>query len=108
MSEEEVRRAGVLKRVKAGELSQVEAAEILGLSYRQVKRLYRRFRKLGMKALVHGNAGRRSNRARPAKERQRVLACGFVDAGAEAQAVPTASGAAAPFRRVGADGWELS
>ena len=73
MSEEEVRRAGVLKRVKAGELSQVEAAEILDLSYRQVKRLYRRFRRLGTKALVHGNAGRRSNRARPAKERQRVL-----------------------------------
>ncbi len=35
MSEEEVRRAGVLKRVKGGELTQVEAAEMLGLSYRQ-------------------------------------------------------------------------
>jgi transposase len=73
MSEEEVRRASVLKRVKAGELTQVGAAEILRLSYRQLKRLYRRYRKQGTKALVHGNAGRRSNRARPNEERQRVL-----------------------------------
>jgi AraC-like DNA-binding protein len=41
MSEEEVRRAGVLKRVKAGELTLVEAAEMLGLSYRQLKRIYK-------------------------------------------------------------------
>jgi hypothetical protein len=34
MSEEEVRRAGVLKRVKADDLTQVEAAEMLGVSYR--------------------------------------------------------------------------
>jgi hypothetical protein len=32
MSEEEVRRAGVLKRVKTDELAQVEAAEMLGLA----------------------------------------------------------------------------
>jgi transposase len=73
MSEEEVRRAGVLKRVKQGELSQVEAAEMLELSYRQLKRLYRRFRRRRWKGLVHGNAGRPSNRARPVQERQRVL-----------------------------------
>jgi transposase len=73
MSEEEVRRAGVLKRVKGGELTQVEAAEMLGLSYRQLKRIYVRYRESGPKGLVHGNAGKPSNRARPAKERERVL-----------------------------------
>jgi transposase len=73
MSEEEVRRASVLKRVKHGELAQSEAAEILDLSYRQLKRLYRRYRRVGAKGLVHGNAGKPSNRAKPAKERQRVL-----------------------------------
>jgi transposase len=73
MSEEEIRRAGVLKRVKAGELSQVEAAEVLGLSYRQVKRLYRRYAIEGAKGLVHRSAGKPSNRARPAKERRRIL-----------------------------------
>src|SRR5215470_13052339 len=74
MSEEEVRRAGVLKRVKEKELSQVEAAEMLGLSYRQVKRLYARFTATGAKGLVHGSAGRPSNRARPGEERRRILA----------------------------------
>ncbi len=74
MSDEEVRRAGVLRRVKAGELTQVEAAEMLALSYRQVKRLYRRFLEEGAKGLVHRSAGRPSNRARPGKERKRILA----------------------------------
>lgn len=74
MSEEEVRRAGVLKRIKAGELTRVEAAEMLGMSYRQVKRLYGRYRTGGAKALVHRSAGRASNRARPAEERKQVLA----------------------------------
>src|SRR4051812_9369501 len=74
MSEEEVRRAGVLKRVKAGELTQVEAAEILTLSYRQMKRLYGRFVEGGTRGLVHRSAGKPSNRARPAGERKQVLA----------------------------------
>ena len=73
MSEEEVRRAGVLKRVKSGELKQVEAAEMLGLSYRQAKRLYRRYLTEGAKGLVHRSAGRRSNRGRPEKERRQIL-----------------------------------
>jgi transposase len=73
MSEEEVRRAGVLKRVKSGELTQVEAAEMLALSYRQVKRLYGRFRGSGTRGLVHRNAGKPSNRAKPKKEKDRIL-----------------------------------
>jgi transposase len=73
MNEEEVRRAGVLRRVKAGELTQVEAAEMLGLSYRQLKRVYVRYRESGPKGLVHGSAGKPSNHAKPAKERDRIL-----------------------------------
>jgi transposase len=73
MSEEEIRRAGVLKRVKAGELSQVEASEVLALSYRQGKRIYRRYVEEGTKGLVHRSAGKPSNRARPAKERRQIL-----------------------------------
>lgn len=74
MNERETRRSGVLDRVKSEELTQVEAAEILGLSYRQTKRLYRRFIKLGVNGLVHRNVGRRSNHAKAAKFRRRVLA----------------------------------
>lgn len=74
MSEEEVRRASVLKRVKAGELTQVEAAEMLALSYRQLKRIYVRYRALGAKGLVHRSAGKPSNRATAPKRKQRILA----------------------------------
>ncbi len=74
MSEEEVRRAGVLERVALGELRQREAAELLGLSERQVKRLYARYKEHGAGGLVHGNAGRRSNRAKSAKLRKKIIA----------------------------------
>lgn len=74
MNDRETRRSGVLDRVKSENLTQVEAAEILGLSYRQTKRLYRRFLKLGAAGLVHGQVGKRSNHAKAARFRRRVLA----------------------------------
>jgi hypothetical protein len=73
MNERETRRSGVLGRVKSEELTQVEAAEILGISYRQTKRLYRRFLKWSAKGLVHGNVGKGSNHAKEKKFRRRVL-----------------------------------
>lgn len=73
MSEEEVRRAGILSRVEKGELKQGRAAELLGISHRQLKRLYRRYREQGASGLVHGNAGRASNRAKPAKLRKQII-----------------------------------
>lgn len=74
MNDQERRRSGVLDRVKSGDLTQVEAADLLSLSYRQTKRLYRRFVKLGAKGLVHGHAGQRSNHAKESRFRRRVLA----------------------------------
>ena len=73
MSEEEVRRVGVVGRVESGELKQRQAAELLDLSERQVKRLCAQYRQHGAAGLVHGNAGKRSNRAKPAKLRNRII-----------------------------------
>jgi len=73
MSDEELRRGEVLSRVKRGELTRAAAAERLGLSYRQVKRLYRRYEGGGAAALQHGNAGRPSNRGKPDALRERAL-----------------------------------
>ena len=42
MSSKEMRRAGVLERVKSGELKLVNAAVMMGMSYRQSKRLAKR------------------------------------------------------------------
>lgn len=47
-----------MNRVKRGELKLTEAAELLELSYRQAKRLKKRYGEGGAKALMHGNLGR--------------------------------------------------
>lgn len=73
MSDREVKGAGVFRRVESEAMKLVEAAEVLGLSYRQAKRVYARYGKSGSKGLVHGNTGKRSNQAKPAKFRRRVL-----------------------------------
>jgi transposase len=73
MSSKELRRAGVLERVKSGELKLSNAAEMMGLSYRQTKRLAKRYRAEGASRLKQASAGRESNRRKPGKFRQRGL-----------------------------------
>src|SRR4029453_9643934 len=74
MSMRELARAGVLARVAAGTLTLRSAATVMAVSYRQAKRLYRRYRAEGAKGLKHRSAGRRSNAARDTAERARILA----------------------------------
>src|SRR5580704_1553441 len=74
MSTKELKRAGVLARVAAETLTLRSAAALMAVSYRQAKRLYRRYRTSGAAGLRHGSAGRASNRATPARRRHRVLA----------------------------------
>src|ERR1700676_3679563 len=73
MSQRELRRVEVLARVKSQELQVVDAASLLGVSYRQGKRLWKRYREEGAKGLKHRSAGRRSARAKPARFRRRVM-----------------------------------
>jgi len=73
MSGQELRRVAVLGRVASGELKLVQAAELLGISYRQGKRIWRRYREEGAAGLRHRRAGKPSNRARPQCWRRRVL-----------------------------------
>jgi len=74
MSARELTRVEVLSRVKAGTLSVHSAATLLAVSYRQAKRLARRYRTEGAQGLKHRSAGQTSNHARAAPERERVLA----------------------------------
>jgi transposase len=73
MSERELGRVEVLARVKGRELRVVDAAVLMGVGYRQGKRLWKRYREEGAKGLKHRSAGRRSNRAYAQEFRQRVL-----------------------------------
>lgn len=58
MSERQWKRLDVIRRLERKELSQVQAAEILGLSERQVRNLRHAVRERGKKGVVHGNTGR--------------------------------------------------
>lgn len=73
MSRKEFERGAVFSRVDRGELTLKEAAPLLTISYRQAKRLFKRFRAEGPAGLVHRSVGRISNRARSAAEREHVL-----------------------------------
>ena len=74
MTGQEQQRAIVLTRFLAGELTVTEAAELMGRSTRQVRRLAARFHDLGPAALVHGNRGRVSPRRVPDELRTRIVA----------------------------------
>ena len=73
MSQQELRRVEVLARVKSKDLKLVDAASLVRVSYRQAKRLWKRYREEGARGLKHRSAGRASARAKPEKFRRRVL-----------------------------------
>jgi transposase len=73
LSAREVDRAGVLRRVQEGKLKLVSAAEMLEISYRQAKRIWKRYQRQGVAGLKHRAAGRRSNHAKEEKFRRQVL-----------------------------------
>jgi transposase len=63
----------VLRRVKEGKLKLVSAARILRISYRQGKRIWKRYQEDGVEGLKHRAEGRSSNHAMQEKFRGRVL-----------------------------------
>ena len=74
MSQRERKRLVVMSQVRNAKLRLVRAAEVMGLSYRQAKRVWRRYRRSGDAGLVHQSRGRPSGRAKRPELRQRVLA----------------------------------
>ena len=73
MSRRERHRLEVFSRVRRGEITLVKASELLGLSYRQAKRCFGRYREEGDKGLVHRLRGQPSNRQADARQKRRVL-----------------------------------
>ena len=64
----------IMAPVLQGERTQAEAARLLGLSVRQVRRLQRKLEQGGDAAIVHGLRGKPSNRRLDQELRQKVLA----------------------------------
>ena len=62
LNQKEQRRARVVGEVEGGRMSMAEAAQLLKLSERQVRRLRAAARTEGPAAFMHGNRGRPSAR----------------------------------------------
>jgi len=61
MSKRELTRLEVMQRLKEKRLTQKEAAQMLGISTRQVKRLWQAYREKGAPGLTSRRRGRPSN-----------------------------------------------
>jgi hypothetical protein len=74
MSRDERERLTIMIGVKRQELTQVQAAHLLGLGYRQTKRVWRRYQAEGDAGLVHRLRGQLGLRRKPPTLRLQVLA----------------------------------
>jgi len=72
MSLPEVKKYDIIKKLLSKELNGSEAAELLKLTTRHIRRLKKKVSKTGIKSLIHGNRGKPGNRRIPDKEKKRI------------------------------------
>ena len=73
MSERQWKRLDAVERIARGVLTSGEAAEVLGLSVRQVRRLRRAVQRKGRQGVVHGNVGRAPKHRVAAGVQERIV-----------------------------------
>ena len=73
MSSEESRRISIINQALEKQISQKKAAEVIGLSYRQTRRLVGKLREEGNRGLIHKSRGKPSNRKIDDKLRAKVI-----------------------------------
>ena len=72
MSQKEMKRLHVIHKVREGLLKQKQAAEMISLSERQIRRIVKRISDEGDKGIQHRSRGKESNRRLPKKLVERV------------------------------------
>ncbi len=73
LSQRQLQRVRVMSLVEAGKITLREAADKIGRSYRQAKRIWKRVKEEGVKGVIHGNTGRPSNHRTPEEVQETVL-----------------------------------
>ena len=73
MSNREITRLEAMQRIKDKRLTQKEAARMLNLSVRQIKRLFRAYKARGAKGLISARRGKASNHRIDAQVEQQAL-----------------------------------
>ncbi len=66
-------RISVMEQVITGKATLAEAAQLMNRSYRQAKRVLKRFREQGVKGIPHANRGKKSNRKIDEDLKQEIL-----------------------------------
>lgn len=73
MSQEELRRVSIIHRALDKRLTQIEAADILYLSDRQIRRIIKRVKKEGDRGIIHRSRGKQSHNALPKHIRRKTI-----------------------------------
>lgn len=73
MSQQEARQYDIIKKLIGKELNGSEAAELLNLTVRHIRRLKGKAIKDGIRGLVHISRGQPGNRRLPEKEREKIV-----------------------------------
>lgn len=73
MSQKELSRYEIIKRLIRKEINGPKAADLLALSTRQVRRLKAGVKAKGASGLIHGNRGKASNNQVPNQEKQKLV-----------------------------------
>src|SRR5680860_482469 len=73
MSQQEVKRYDIIKKVINKELNGTEASKILKVSTRQIRRMKAKVNDEGIKGLTHASRGKRGNRKIPEKEEKEIV-----------------------------------
>lgn len=73
VTQEELKKLHIIHKAIEGKIKQIEAAEILSLSDRQIRRLAVRVRQEGDAGIAHKSRGKGSNRKLPEKIRKKVV-----------------------------------
>ena len=74
MSQKEVKKYDIIKKVISKELNGSEAAGLLNLTVRHIRRLKVKVNRDGIKGLIHGSRGKPGNRGIPDDEKQKIIA----------------------------------
>jgi len=73
MSQKEVKKYDIIKKVINKELNGSQAAGLLNLTIRHIRRLKKKVDRYGIKGLIHGNRGKPGNRSMPNEEKQKII-----------------------------------
>ena len=73
MSQKEIDRLQIIKKIESKGLKVEEGAELIGISERQTYRVLKKVREEGSKGIIHKLRGKKSNRGYPEELREKVI-----------------------------------